>query len=143
MRKVSFVKSALTFSLCLICGAGFSFVAAYAFKPMPVAEARIPVTNFDNIQGLKGGSIYSNDPFRFVLPVDVTIPDAPGVPAMSDGMREKDGTLVLGVLPPDVCIVSVSGKTYTCKIGDNIPLGTVDSITSKGVSIGGIFYRIK
>ena len=143
MRKVSFVKSALTFSLCLIAGAGFSFVAAYAFKPMPVAEARIPVTNFDNNQGLKGGSIYSNDPIRFVPPVDVTIPDAPGVPAMSDGMREKDGTLVLGVLPPDVCIVSVSGKTYTCKIGDNIPLGTVDSITSKGVSIGGIFYRIK
>ena len=28
-------------------------------------------------------------------------------------------------------------------IGDNIPLGTVDSITSKGVSIGGILYRIK
>lgn len=143
MRKVGFVKSTLVFSLCLICGAGFSFVAAYAFKPLPVAEARIPVTNFDNIQGLRGGSIYSNDPFRLTLPVDVTIPDAPSVPAMPDGMSEQDGILVLGVLPPDVCIVSIRGKTYTCKIGDNIPPGTVDSITSKGVFVGGTFYRIK
>ena len=143
MRKVSFVKSALTFSLCLIAGAGCSFISAYAFKPLPVAEARIPVTNFDNIQGLKGGSIYSTDPFRLALPVDINMPDAPSVPAMPDGIREKDGTLVLGVLPPDVCIVSVGGKTYTCKLGDNIPLGPVDSITSKGVTIGGTFYRIK
>ena len=143
MRKVSFVKSALTFSLCLFAGAGFSFAAAYAFKPLPVAEARIPVTNFDNIKGLKGGSIYSNDPFILALPVDVSMPDAPSVPPMPAGMREQDGPLVLGVLPPDVCIVSTGGKTYTCRIGDNIPLGTVDNITSEGVLIGGTFYRIK
>lgn len=143
MHKVGFVKSALTFSLCLFAGAGFSFAAAYAFKPLPAAEAKIPVTNFDNIKGLKGGSIYSNDPFIFALPVNVSMPDAPSVPPMPAGMKDKDGPLVLGVLPPDVCIVFTGGKTYTCRIGDNSPLGTVDNITSEGVLIGGTFYRIK
>lgn len=143
MHRVSFFKSALTFSLCLIVGAGFSFVAAYVFKPLPVAEAKIPVTNFDSIQGLKGGSIYANDPFRFVPPANMTIPDAPSVPTMPDGGGEQDRALVLGVLPPDICIVSAGGKTYTCKLGDSIPLGTVNSITSKGVLIDGTFYKIK
>lgn len=145
MRKISLLKTALTFSVCLIAGVGFSFVAAYAFRPLPVAEARIPVTNFDNIQGLKGGSIYSNDPFRYTAPVNMDAPQVPGVPpvpSMPGGMPE-DKTTVLGVLPPDVCIISGGGKTYTCRVGDNIPLGTVESVSSKGVMIDGAFIRIK
>ena len=143
MRKVSFVKSAFTFSLCLMTGAGFSVAAAYAFKPLPIAEAGISVTSFDNIKGLKGGSIYSDNPFGLSIPVDINMPDAPSVPAMPYGMGEQDRNLVLGILPPDVCIISAGGKTYTCKLGDNTPLGTVNSITSKGVSIDGTFYRFK
>ena len=73
----------------------------------------------------------------------MTIPDAPSVPTMPDGGGEQDRALVLGVLPPDICIVSAGGKTYTCKLGDSIPLGTVNSITSKGVLIDGTFYKIK
>lgn len=145
MRKISLLKTALTFSVCVIAGAGFSFVAAYAFRPLPVAEARIPVTNFDNIQGLKGGSIYSNDPFRYTAPVKMDAPEVPGVPAMPamPAMSEQDKTVVLGVLPPDVCIVSGGGKTYTCRVGESIPLGTIESISSKGVMIDGAFIRIK
>lgn len=145
MRKVSIVKTALTFSLCLFAGVGFSFVAAYAFRPLPVAEAKIPVTNFDNIQGLRGGSIYSNDPFKFKAPA-MEAPDIPGVPPvpnMPQGMPEQEKTRVLGVLPPDVCIISDAGKIFTCMVGEEIPLGVVSSISSKGVMIDGTFYRIK
>lgn len=146
MRRIGFLKTALTFSVCFVAGIGFSVAAAYAFRPLPVAEARIPVTNFDSIQGLKGGSIYANNPFRAAAPVNMSLPDAPGVPAMPSmpgGMSETEKTVVLGVLPPDVCIISHEGKNYTLRIGDSTPFGKVEAISGIGVTVDGAFYRIK
>lgn len=143
MRRIGFMKTALTFSVCFVAGIGFSLAAAYVFRPLPVAEARIPVTNFDNIQGLKGGSIYANNPFRAAAPVNMEMPDAPGVPAMPSGMPETEKTVVLGVLPPDVCIISHEGKNYTLRLGDSTPFGTVEAISGIGVTVDGAFYRIK
>ena len=143
MRRIGFLKTAFTLSVCFVAGIGFSLAAAYVFRPLPVAEARIPVTNFDNIQGLKGGSIYANNPFRTPAPVNMKMPAVPGVPAMPSGMSVTQKTLVLGVLPPDVCIISHEGKNYTLRLGDSLPFGTVEAISSLGVMVDGTFYRIK
>lgn len=77
------------------------------------------------------------------MPQGITPPTPPGVPAMPGaGGLEGGEVTVLGVLPPDVVIISRGGKTITARSGDSTEFGTVGGVTMKGAYIDGAFVEL-
>lgn len=88
----------------------------------------------------------------------VNPPTPPGVPAMpsqpgvgtsgdvpnvGENYQAQEKLTVLGVLPPDVVILSKGGKTVTARSGSETEFGTVGEITSKGAYVDDTFYLLK
>ncbi len=69
------------------------------------------------------------------------VPAVPKVPTMNKGFGET--IEVLGVLPPDTCILRKGSETVTVRANEDSSIGSVGQITSDGVYVNGNFYAIK
>lgn len=80
-----------------------------------------------------------------VAPTPPQVPPMPGVEG-NIGSNYKGPSMelsVLGVLPPDVVILSRGGKTVTAQSGNRTEFGTVGEVTAQGAYIDGTFISLK
>ena len=75
------------------------------------------------------------------MPAGIAAPTPPDVPSMPGGLPGSSGgeLVVLGVLPPDVVIISRGGKSITARTGQNTEFGTIGTVTMKGAYVNGAF----
>lgn len=75
------------------------------------------------------------------MPSGIAAPTPPDVPSMPGGLPGSSGgeLVVLGVLPPDVVIISRGGKSITARTGQNTEFGTIGTVTMKGAYVNGAF----
>lgn len=150
MRKIGFVNYAVSLVLSSLCGVGFATGLIFLTEPAPSAKQTLPVISFDNVQ------LYRNNVESKVNPFDGPMKDAikaiekakmpevpavPKVPSMNKGFGET--IEVLGVLPPDTCILRKGSETVTVRANEDSSIGSVGQITSDGVYVNGNFYAIK
>lgn len=144
MRKISFLCYATVLGLSAVSGIILSSLSLYIAKPVKPLTTNLPIIDYDKINTHKGGIILGQSPFKGILTAPV-LPEAP-VPPSVPGMPEiaaGDKLVVLGVLPPDVCIIRKGADTVTARTGDDTKLGHIGNITPRGVYIDGNFIEIK
>lgn len=144
MRKISFLCYATVLGLSAVSGIILSSLSIYISKPVKPLTTNLPIIDYDKINTHKGGIILGQSPFKGTLtaPVLPEAPVPPSVPGMPD-IAAADKLVVLGVLPPDVCIIRKGADTVTARIGDDTKLGHIGNITPRGVYIDGNFIKIQ
>lgn len=142
MRKISFLGYATVLGLSAVSGIILGSFFLYISKPAESTSINLPVIDYDKVNTHKGGIILGQSPFKgsFVAPVLPEAPVPPSVPNMPD-LNEK--MVVLGVLPPDVCIIKKGTETVTARSGDDTKFGHIGAITSNGAYIDGSFIEIQ
>lgn len=150
MRKIGFVNYAASLVLSSLCGVGFATGLIFLTEPAPSAKQTLPVISFDNVQLFRNSVESKKNPFdgpmkdaikaveRAKMPA---VPSTPKVPSMSKEFGER--IEVLGVLPPDTCILRKGSETVTVRTNEDSSVGKVGEITSEGVYVNGIFYAIE
>lgn len=80
-----------------------------------------------------------------VPPTPPQVPVMPGAKGNvgSNYVGKSTELCVIGVLPPDVVILSRGGKTVTARSGSNTEFGTVGDVTPEGAYIDGSFILLK
>lgn len=142
MRKISFLGYATVLGLSAASGIILGSLFLYISKPVESTSINLPVIDYEKVNTHKGGIILGQSPFKntFAAPVLPEAPVPPSVPNMPD-MNEK--MVVLGVLPPDVCIIKKGTETVTARSGDDTKFGHIGAITSHGAYIDGSFLEIQ
>ena len=144
MRKISFLCYATVLGLSAVSGIIFSSLFLYIAKPVKPITSNFPIIDYYKINTHKGGLILGQSPFKGIAahPLLPEAPVPPSVPGMPD-IAAGDKLVVLGVLPPDVCIIRKGADTVTARSGDDTKLGHVGNITSRGAYIDGNFIEIQ
>lgn len=158
MKKISLSAQLAAYSASILLG--FSTFAAYNFLSVPedAQTPEIPVINLASLELNPATSIAhaaSGNPFGVIpeaapdtaatgmgMPQGITPPTPPGVPAMPQGAPGGE-VVVLGVLPPDVVIISRGGKSITARSGQDTEFGSIGSVTMSGAYIDGTFISQK
>lgn len=144
MRKISFLTYSTVLGLSAVSGIIFSSLFLYIAKPVKPITSNFPIIDYYKINTHKGGLILGQSPFKGIA-AHPLLPEAP-VPPQVPGMPEAigdDKLTVLGLLPPDVCIIKKGSDTITARVGDDTKLGHVGDITNRGVYIDGTFIEIQ
>lgn len=150
MRKIGFVNYAVSLVLSSLCGVGFAIGLIFLTQPAPSAKQTLPVISFDNVQFFRNSVESKNNPFDGPMKDAIRAiekakmperPSTPKVPAMNNDVGEH--IEVLGVLPPDTCILRKGSETVTVNANEDSKFGSVGRITSEGVYVNGNFYAIK
>lgn len=89
-------------------------------------------TSSNSLKGSPGGA--------FPLPPDV--PMMPGNLGFGRGGNKSKELTLVGVLPPNVVVLSDGNKSYTVKQGETSSLGTLEEVTMEGAVLNGKYYRV-
>lgn len=160
MRKIGFTTKLAAYAASMV----FSIGVFGAYNMLDVAPAgnvpEIPIINLDSLSPEISTVAHaeSGNPFGIVpqagagiaklgMSQDMQPPTPPGVPEMPGNVGGnvglQDKTVVIGVLPPDVVILSRGGKTITARTGQDTEFGTVGTVTMKGAYVDGAFVALK
>lgn len=150
MREIGYSNVISTLVCSAFLGVFISGITLYFARPDTAAVNSLPTINYDNINLYKSHVIGSS-PFRsqqnsdnvMDMPSMPTPPSVPSMPAPSGIPNTGDQLTVIGLLPPDVCILRKGGITVTARSGSDTELGHVGSITDEGVYVDGQYLRIK
>ena len=164
MQKISVTAQLAAYAASMLLGLGTFGAWNYLSVPDAVQTADIPVINLASLDlGIESASGVAHaanaNPFGDIsmaakagagiaaagmgMPQGITPPTPPGVPAMPSAGEMQGGTVtVLGVLPPDVVIISRGGKSITARSGESTEFGTVGSVNMKGAYIDGAFVEL-
>ena len=144
MRKISFLTYSTVLGLSAVSGIIFSSLFLYIAKPVKPITSNFPIIDYYKINTHKGGLILGQSPFKGIAahPLLPEAPVPPSVPGMPKAIGD-DKLTVLGLLPPDVCIIKKGSDTITARVGDDTKLGHVGDITNRGVYIDGTFIEIQ
>lgn len=145
MRKINFLCYTIVLGLSAISGIIISCLFLYISKPVKPLVSNIPIIDYDKINTHKGGIILGQSPFNkgsFESLVLSEVPVPPSVPMMPD-INTQEKLVILGLLPPDVCIIRKGADTVTARSGDDTKLGHIGNITPHGVYIDGRFIEIQ
>ena len=74
------------------------------------------------------------------MPVPPNIQDLPSIPTLPGVIQPQQGAYVSGIILPNVAIINTNGTAHVVKTGMNSPLGLVESVSYKGVTISGKYY---
>lgn len=150
MREIGYSNVISTLVCSAILGVCISGITLYFARPDTAAVNSLPTINYDNIN-LYESQVSGSSPFRsqqnsdnvMDMPSMPTPPSVPSMPAPSGIPNTGDQLTVIGLLPPDVCILRKGGITVTARSGSDTELGHVGSITDEGVYVDGQYLRIK
>lgn len=150
MREIGYSNVISTLVCSAFLGVFISGITLYFARPDTAAVNSLPTINYDNINLYKSRVIGSS-PFGLRqnsdnvmdMPSMPTPPSVPSMPAPSGIPNTGDQLTVIGLLPPDVCILRKGGITVTARSGSDTELGHVGSITDEGVYVDGQYLRIK
>lgn len=150
MRKIGFVNYAVSLVLSSLCGVGFATGLIFLTKPAPSAKQTLPVISFENVQLFRNNIEIKKNPFDGPMKDAVKAverakmpkaPSTPKVPSMDKAFGDR--IEVLGVLPPDTCILRKGSELVTVRANEDSKVGKIGQITSDGVHVDGNFYAIK
>lgn len=74
-----------------------------------------------------------------------SVPGVPGVPEMPKDFKTDsfEDITVIGIIPPDVAIISDNGHIKTVRTGDTIAEKVVGPVSPDGIFINDIFVNLK
>lgn len=124
-------------------GAGLAALTLFMLWPAEERQQPMSVLNYENIDVAKGEIVFRGSPF---LSGDSSLiaPAFPVVPDQELLETETAGRLmVLGVIQPDVAIISKGGKVTTARVGEETDCGVIDYVTRTGASVDGRFINLK
>lgn len=128
-------------ALGLAAGGGLAMLAD-AYAPTG-AKGGAPKLAARPSEFFSGGSVNGPSPFlRRGAMARPEAPKPPGVPEQPKGKEAGGGLAVLGVIPPDVVILSKEGKTVTARSGEKTEVGSVGAITEGGAYVDGRFVAL-
>lgn len=146
MQKIGFLKIATLFIFAAIAGSLFSLSILFLseYKQDISSKTEIPFVDYEKIDNYKGGTIMSNSPFKLSAPDMNIFPNAPVPPGIPDMPNDynNDKVVLLGVLPPDVCIIKKGHEVITAHSGEKTFIGVVTNITSQGIYLDGKFLKM-
>lgn len=150
MRKIGFVNYTFSLSVCSLLGVGLAVGLIFITKPMPPSKNTLPVISFNNVQLFRSSVEAKTSPFSGPI-MDVVkalekpkMPKVPAVPKMpEERISESEQIYVLGVLPPDTCVLRKGSEILTAKSGEDMKFGKVSQVTSEGVYVNGKFYKMQ
>ena len=149
MRKIGFINYVVSLVLSSMCGVGFATGLIFFTEPAPSPKQSLPVISFNNVQLFRNNVDNKHNPFAGPMRDAIKAiekskmpepPSTPDVPSMGQGFEKIE---VLGVLPPDTCILRRGSDTLTLRANEDSIIGKVGKITSDGVYVDGIFYSFK
>ena len=155
MKKISITAQLAAYTVSMLMGFGTFAAWNYVSIPQEIQMNEIPVINLASL-GISTGSVAhasSSSPFGFLvdasalpagnmnMPSGIAAPTPPDVPSMPGGSPGSSGgeLVVLGVLPPDVVIISRGGKSITARTGQDTEFGIIGTVTMKGAYVNGAF----
>lgn len=149
MRKIGFFNYISFFASSALLGIAASVGLIFLTKPFPAQVPNIPVISFNNVQLFRNNIETKTDPFSGPLaeimspkkPVVPAIPQPPSAPA-EPVIPESERISVMGIMPPDTCIVRKGSEIFTVSSGEKSPVGSVGKVTSEGVYVDGKFYKM-
>lgn len=149
MREIGYSNVISTLVCSAFLGVFISGITLYFARPDTAAVNSLPTINYDNINLYKSHVIGSS-PFGLRQNSDLNVmdmpaaPTPPSVPSMPAASGSTGSQLtVIGLLPPDVCILQKGGITVTARSDSDTELGHVGSINDDGVEVDGKYLRIK
>lgn len=87
-----------------------------------------------------GNSLNESVNGAFPLPPDV--PMMPGYQGFGRHSNKIKELTLIGVLPPNVVVMSDGNKSYTLQQGESSSLGTLEEVTMDGAILNGKYYRL-
>lgn len=149
MREIGYSNVISTLVCSAILGVCISGTTLYFTRPDTATVNSLPTINYDNIN-LYESQVSGSSPFRSHQNSDLNVmdmpaaPTPPSVPSMPAASVSTGSQLtVIGLLPPDVCILQKGGITVTARSDSDTELGHVGSINDDGVYVDGKYLRIK
>lgn len=145
MRKINFFEYILTLIASSACGIFFSGTLIYYTSTPVISKIEQPVVAYEKINvNLHKATISGSSPFTATLPSvsNIDIPEPPDIPNMPKIVDTSQKLKVLGVLPPDICIIQRGSDTITSRRGESTKLGNIGDITNQGVYIDGQYIQI-
>lgn len=150
MRKIGFFNYISFFSISAIFGIAASVGLIFLTKPFPAQVQNIPVVSFNNAELYRHNVETKADPFSgpladlFAPPKPVSPPPMPKIaPGQAERqISESERIYVIGVMPPDTCILRRGGEVLTVISGEKSPFGAIGNVTAEGVYVDGKFYKM-
>lgn len=149
MREIGYSNVISTLVCSAFLGVFISGITLYFARPDTAAVNSLPTINYDNINLYKS-QVIGSSPFGLRQNSDLNVmdmpaaPTPPSVPSMPAASGSTGSQLtVIGLLPPDVCILQKGGITVTARSDSDTELGHVGSINDDGVYVDGKYLRIK
>lgn len=150
MRKIGFFNYISFFAGSAILGILFSTGLMFITKPLPAEKVNLPVISFNNVQLFKSNIETKINPFagpladlfappKPILPEMPAVPETPAEPVIPENER----IFVMGILPPDTCILRKGGQVITVRSGKKSEFGEIGKITSEGVYVDGKLYEMQ
>lgn len=149
MRKIGFFNYISFFASSALLGIVASVGLIFLTKPFPAQVTNIPVISFNNVQLFRNNIESKMNPFGGPLaeimspkkPVVSSIPKPPSVPA-EPVIPESERISVMGIMPPDTCIIRKGSEIVTVSSGQKTSVGSIGKVTSEGVYVDGKFYKM-
>lgn len=143
MIKISTNSLLKAFVTSSLIGVGLTALTLVMFWPIEEKQQPLSVLNYENIDVAKGEIVFRGSPF---LSGDNNLM-APSLPVMPDQeLLESDTTgrlMVLGVIEPDIAIISKGGTVITARAGEETACGVIDYVARTGASVNGRFINLK
>lgn len=139
----------ITASLLLGGVVAFS-INFFTAEPILETTSRLPIKSTDSLaEILNSNDVYlvSGNPFgtfdkKALNALIVKKPKPPKSDKLKAAGEEKNALKVVGVLAPDLAVVTKDNKTITLKSNSNSSVGYVGNITARGVYIDGKFLEM-
>ena len=139
----------ITASLLLGGVVAFS-INFFTAEPILETTSRLPIKSTDSLaEILNSNDVYlvSGNPFgtfdkKALNALIVKKPKPPKRDKLKAAGEAKNALKVVGVLDPDLAVVTKDNKTITLKSNSNSSVGYVGNITARGVDIDGKFLEL-
>lgn len=141
MYNIKFFYKLICYLLTAICAVAYFGTKISLATPNVPSEQKIPAI-FNNLSA--NPVIRAPSPFG-TSNNSKSVPGVPGVPEMPKELKTDsfENITVIGIIPPDIAIISDNGKTKTVKTGDTVAEKMIGPVSSEGVFINDIFVNLK
>lgn len=107
-------------------------------SPLPVLDYKKIANQHDSFIGMVAMP-FKNSP---KITGNEEMPEMPTPPSIPDMPGMGNTLAVIGILPPDVCILQRGGETLTARSGTQTKFGYVGSIDAGGAVVDGTYLNI-
>lgn len=148
MRRIGFFNYISFFSSSALFGIAASVGLIFLTKPIPPQVPVIPVIGYHNVQLFMNAIGTKIDPFAGPLVEMATAkkisgPSFPKPPSLpSKPVKTEPSFSVIGIMPPDTCILKNGSDIFTVSTGEKSAVGTIGKVTAEGVYVNGKLHKM-